>query len=1360
MRWPKGLSSLRLFTLWAAVVICGLLGVGFTLFFFTQQRYFAQRNFRILADIGARVDESVDGVARIVRSARARPDTGAFDGPGSAPTWLTDSLPFVPLLTRVVPGPRGLPTASIPVNAPFSVALNGQASDLKLELRFAANDEVIFDATDFLTQLLKQDRYEDAFDAIVLATSTGQVLAATENENDRLRVYELSALIAPPATGSAEALFARGAQSTNLLEVTVNGRFYRLFLQPCCRSLRTDHTLGRRGDAPPEVRHLPTGLILAGLVSTERMRSDSMAISFSIVVAVGAILLLTVIGSPFLKLLMMRDTDRVTTSHVLLLSVSCIGGLCLTTLILLDWHAYTRLNQVIDRQLETLAAQVSVQVQDELAAAQAQLACLADQTVNQRALPSMPVANALQKMPCRPNPYPNFEIFALVDAVGMQRYKLGTERWVAASVSVADRPYFKETLDGAVWHVPGATGAPATARERSASGPPPGATLAPGIYIESIESRTTGSLRAVIAARTTNPALPVAMLTVPLVSAIKPLIVSGFAFAIVDNGGRVLFHSDSERNLKEQFFVETDSNRRLRAVTLARQSRALGLRYWGRPHRAYVAPLAEGVPWSIVTLYEKRSSWALQEEWVVVSLGFLTLYMVGLLVLLVALLAGHRAKHASWVWPQAAKRNTYRVLAVLQIAVLVASAWAIREYSGWTLATMGLAIPPVVCLAMFFLLQRSQERSASLASVVPIYTLVGVLSMLLLGVMPTVAFFKAAHDIHADNFVKHRQLRLAEALSMRQRAERSRNGEQARAGIYYSFFFDTHVTRGSADAASGVAAVDGCTLHRVTNGHAPDPVPSFIEDLLPYQSEASVEMRELSHDRTEQDAWHWRRGAKGSSPCLSLRYGRSAVTHVASNPLHLFPTNPFAASGSAAAATSILNAAAARTIATADARRESDIRTAGMWLEAQLGLVGAVLIAACYGMVTFLSRRVFLVGLERAQWGFRPDFKAGGESMVIVGSGLVPAEVDCYAVDIANIVGANGCAPERWAEELAKIDGTDASHIAIANIDLRIYDPQLAEQKLTFIEQVMIRQNRPVILTTRRSTRDIVEATPKLREKWEALFVSFIVAEAGTPGATVTAHPPHVSESRWTRFRSWLRQLPGAVEAPNRQRIWEELRKELGEVPLTRTQRQLRRLNRLLTSEGNGDSVLFRICANIRRELEPAAGSADFPSTDDVIEQIGRRAAAHYRRIWLGCSADERLVLAHIAEDGLVNAKSRAIIRNLIAKGLVRRCPDLRLMTASFERFVLSGPQRAECVVYESQRQASAWDKFQWPFATIMAAGVLFFVATQRELFDSTIASLGALATTVPALIKAAGLSRDGAATVAARAAASPGQTT
>ena len=1232
-------------------------------------------------------------------------------------------------------------------------------------------------ATPLFEEIFAQERYAQAFDAILLATQTGRVLVATAHSRDRLRIHDLSALIMPPpppSTVTADAIFQRLAQSTNLLDVNANGSAHKLFIQPCCGVLQ-----GRIVGAPAGASSAPSEtlpqFVVAGLVSTARLRAESMAISFSVIVGVGAVLLLAVIGAPFLKLVMIHDTDRVTPTHALQLATSCIGGLAVLTLFLLDWHAYTRLNRRVDDQLAQLSTRIKASVHDELTLASQQLRCLIDGTARYTptAKENVVVRDSLGSSYCRKNDYPQYEVFALVDDQGQQRFKLVTDEWATAFVRVADRPYFKAALNGKVWAAPALAMAEPSGR---------------GGYVESVRSWTNGKLRAVIAAPTGNKALPVAMLTIPLQSLISPVLISGFAFAVVDTAGTVLFHSDAQRNLNEQLFVEADANRRLRAAVVARQSKPINLRYWGQQHRAYVTPVGDGIPWALVALHEKRPLWTLQEEWLVVSLGFLAIYMMELMVLLAALVVGHRTHHAAWIWPQASRRLAYRQVVMVQAALVIAFIASIGTLTGWSLAMVGLLAPIGVCLVTFGILQRQSTAVPTANRVVPLYILAGVLTTILVAVMPAAAFFKAAHDIHTDNYLKHRQLRLAQSMVERQRLQQAdhdraprqkrdavRTAETSRAmagdaptspeksgferGIYYDFFFSTSQAREPEHLQPALAERLGCAIDRGEAAEALDPVPAFLEDWLPYQSEASVEMRELIHDGGPADEWSWGRGRTGTGDCLALRFGHGEVMRIVSQPHRWSPPGPTTYFAGTSAGVAL--AAGARSAAEPDTRaatRSDAHPAAGAWGALQFVIVALALIVACYAAVRFICRRIFLVRLDTSGWRFNPDLSPSGESMVMVGRTDAPKDLNCHVVNLARLVatpsapsGADPGAPVRdpWREELANVDSTEAPNIAITNIDCRVYDPVLAEKKLEFIEQVVLRQNRPVVLTSKKSIREITEAIPRLRDRWDILFSSFIVGDYLGQGERPAASPDPSGSARRPQAGP-LTLIWRLLMGPDRRDAWAELRHPVVEVTRSRGERHRRHLHALLVEESNADPVVGRICGNIKKELDTTAGLWETLTADELLDQIGRRAGAHYRRLWVGCTGQEKLLLSHIAQDGLVNAKASSVVRRLTTKGLIRACPDFRLMNRSFERFILSGEQHLERVVCESKRQASTWDRFQWPFAAALAGGCLFFVVTQKELFDSTIASLGALATAIPAVVKAIGLSRDATTTASA----------
>ena len=137
--------------------------------------------------------------------------------------------------------------------------------------------------------------------------------------------------------------------------------------------------------------------------------------------------------------------------------------------------------------------------------------------------------------------------------------------------------------------------------------------------------------------------------------------------------------------------------------------------------------------------------------------------------------------------------------------------------------------------------------------------------------------------------------------------------------------------------------------------------------------------------------------------------------------------------------------------------------------------------------------------------------------------------------------------------------------------------------------------------------------------------------------------------------------------------------------------------------------------------------------------EADERLDRYYRRIWETCSPDQKLVLLQIAEEGFVNEKSSRVVRLLMARGLVTRRPNIRLMNETFRRFILSDTRRADAAAAEDQ-STSTWDSVRWPFLIMLMAMLAFLFTTQHELFNTTLGVITALAAGIPVILKMASL--------------------
>ena len=157
-------------------------------------------------------------------------------------------------------------------------------------------------------------------------------------------------------------------------------------------------------------------------------------------------------------------------------------------------------------------------------------------------------------------------------------------------------------------------------------------------------------------------------------SLIGPVLPPGFAFAVIDDSGDVLFHSDRQRNGNENFFVETDNNRRLRAQVAAHSADALNINYWGAQYRAYVKPMQLPGMY-VVAMAQTERAWAINREWLVVTLTLLAAYLMLWLALALATLA--QARHGCGPIRGAASAiGVVSIVCVVLLGLAVRAAWS------------------------------------------------------------------------------------------------------------------------------------------------------------------------------------------------------------------------------------------------------------------------------------------------------------------------------------------------------------------------------------------------------------------------------------------------------------------------------------------------------------------------------------------------------------------------------------------------------------------------------------------------------------------------------------------------------------
>lgn len=1282
-----------------------VLGAYYFLYAQKKTSYLVGRNLRLLATMGNMAGEAITSYG----------------------DWVKSQDDIVKALED-----RGLTRIECPTEAAEIAAIRKTRAPLfrlegtRLELAYLPDDDpddpkdpepycVRLDAATFFPALFDS---KGAFDGVLLAKTSGDVVY--QHEVPDLGVTQLGILLAQAGSGNARKSAAEEAASfsaaASYRNVEIGGREYKLFIEPI------DLPIGSRF-----ARNARETWLLCGLVAADRFVYKSLAISSSLLLLILAPLLLSALAWPLIRLRLIGERQRIRVLDVLLLGICSLFGVAILTLSLLDVYAYAELKLVSGEQLRDFASRMAGDISKEIVIVRAELAALQEQAVRGGYTASDPKSEQAREVS------PHWSRFALLDGKGIQKLK-----WTQSSkvrkrfLDVHDREYFKRALKGdRLWNPSG----------------PEGRELGP-FLLESLQGRTSNKHEAVIAAPviaalgTPERGFAVATLTIPMRSVVQPITPPGFEFAVIDDKGSVLFHTNPKRNGVESFFTETDGDQRVRSAVFARRAEEMEIRYFGSDYMAVVQP-AGRLPLTVVALRDTEQLQALNLEWVVTTVLFLLLCSGPFVLALLAVVVTRPGYRAPWLWPDPDRAGDYMNLAVLLamyglafgLAIahltgarqLLGIAWTLpffalltcyvrlqewealsgarktAVYAGYGLLSLALlrmlfadgsreggswldyaaaAAVALLILATSLLSARHPARWRKWAErfhlpVTRAYPLAALLLVVLTTVLPTMGIFKTVHRLELYSFIRHGQLKLARGLAERDAGNRSARREDGMPafGFYGASFFQT-----------GPRHEDRCPCEHPGAAHS-EPLPELLENLLPHYSVHSAEMRELLHDRASDCSWDSHRVLQDAMD-LHLRGAGGSEVHLGSSFPGLFTG--------------------------------TELSGGRLIAGAVLGLCVLLFLSVLFRLVSFISQRLFLVDVREPLWSVAGDALApvAGRNLFLVRKALIPqAEAEAMGLEYLHLREiehpAGGEALALRCRELVDSD----SGVLVAGFEHRISDPAFNARKLALLESLVELRERSVVVLSQVSPARLFSGEPP---------AACASAAAGPPGS---CDRWRTVLSSFTLIEEDLRSRPAMSRAAGGS-FWSELLKPFLRwrgLDATAVGSVIR--SPVLREESGADPFLVKIAQGVDLGRHGMG-------REQLLEEFGERAEGYYGAVWESCSRDEKVVLQHLAQEGLVHDKNRRVIRRLMARGLIRRGPNFCLLNESFRRFACSALCKSQVLAFEQSAAPSAWDRFRWPFLAVLSASIAFFFATQQQLLDSTLAAVTGLTAGLPAVVK------------------------
>jgi hypothetical protein len=537
---------------------------------------------------------------------------------------------------------------------------------------------------------------DGSFDEFFLIDAQGDVIFQTRKTGLRVDTFQPVVFSAPlnqqpgekqeaadNKAGPSELKFEQIRGATHWLQATFQGKPYFAYTAPLSISFL-------KQDRSP--------LVLCGLVERERFQAAVRQAPASWLITGFMVLVIIVFSSwPLLRNKAMTPEERIPRNtglyYILSTAVTILGAflLCVHLSYIFD-------RDEIDGQLEVLAEAINSHFTEEVQRTLAVLTasetdpsferftagnsfgqqqnfidCLSNEADYCR-------TNLIKKSPEVVKAYPYFDLIFWSDKQSGQHAKWSVRTTLTPPTPLGGRAFYSATLRGDYWRLE--TGAGGEQRFR----------------VDPVYSPNTGEYLTLISKPTAKNFLNAAHLVTPLISVVQPVLPPHCGFAIVDEGGSVLFHSISAKNQRENFFDQCSDPEEVREAVHSGQLRRFSTRFGGGAYRLSVRPIAvsRDVPWSMIVFYDLS---ARREQHVGTMLLFLMM-ATAYFVLVVALsflgvkLLRKDGQHASTgIWPDREKGHQYLHLGLVLLVFVLGSLWIVLDLPSYASVFAALSLP-------------------------------------------------------------------------------------------------------------------------------------------------------------------------------------------------------------------------------------------------------------------------------------------------------------------------------------------------------------------------------------------------------------------------------------------------------------------------------------------------------------------------------------------------------------------------------------------------------------------------------------------------------------------------------------------
>lgn len=1389
-RLTPALYRLRLFVFISAAIVV-VIATYYLIYVRSQKGYFNDRNFRKLSLISSQIGSKLTNAGSVLEKTCERFIRPLAEDAHKFSIDPTQKQKNKTELQEVFKRLKGDSPQIIPFNvdtekwnansAPGSVTLTavrheGDSSWLYFDyvsngleegtvIRVQAKTELNGLIQPFLTARIGS--HPDQFQNILIAEAdTARVIL--QHDTTQIRLASLDKL---PAANEAKKIDLKEiANTSNAVDVTLAGANYRLFSHPLKVSLPATSA------SAPSATWLVTGLIKSDYFQSEAW---SISIPYTMLILFSFVIAIFIFSWPFLKLVLTGPKDRFRTHDLYLLVFATMIVLAVATAFGLYGFVYLSVEKEMDEQVKTLAAQLKKNFNEELHDALQQLntfsqnkALLAtldkDQTESkstprvgglgagvslaqrERAtrLPSeteCPAAdrdiynvadtNKVGILPCIlgscQTTYPYFDMLSWIDKNGMQKAKWTVKDYTTQYVSVSDRAYFQNIQKKHFYQL----------GEHK-------------FWLEPIVSRTTGRNQVEISQPVKDSDWTIAFDT-RLLSLMDPVLPDAFGYLIINNDGKVLFHSDEVHHLGENLFQECDDDDHLRSAVIGRTDKPLNVRYSGQDHRFFVTTL-EGFPeWSLVVF---RSKQPLRSAFLELLTSLTALFLIHMVILMIAFtlffIVYLRDRRKAWLWPEKTKIDRYVQLSYVMLLLSTVSLTFTIVLHGQSLVWVSAAIAWFSALVFFLSLRYgpwSRAKFAEIASKtgdwaarvflnrkpkpttsqpvvvnetaaatdtgeVPlelepsglkrydrIYALNIMLLVLLLSIVPAGAFFKYEYEAQIKLFIKHAQFSMATAIARRDERIRSQYANVA--------------------AAPPITCDDGAPA---SHGHDGAALHSHETNILTRRMNETWDVYDQFFYGTVRDKQQARQ-ATNQTPASEAEFlSKLSVLLPASSQTAVERRGLMANS----AVMGVCNWDALNTDRLVLNLNATDGRQVWPWrrLSTAVPLLGVSVLPAIalllwfiplFLMIHFMVRKVFLLDVHKPTSYSLKRFlcdKIDRNVFVVVNAPFFK-KVRFKASTLHLQRFSDVAAVKDWNGSFDDTKCGDVDVIAFDQFEYQMDDAQVNQRRLALVGDLLKKKKTLLLFSTVEPSEYSFENEQTNGDdegsgEWAEVLISNFFTE--------------YAEDTDDRYA-----IDATDKSSFKQQVEVQRARIMSEPLLGRKAEDVQELI----------DTLYAECA-LRVPLQDVGlhilKTKDFLTLtrEHLLGRIISQARPYYNYLWRSCSGGQQQTLCHLAQDGRLSHRDPDI-QSLLKRELIVREEGLHVFNESFSKFVVAAEQRSDVAEYDQKaREESLWQTLKVPIlaAMIFVAAFLFF--TQQDFFSSSLAVVTGVTGLITAVFK------------------------